>query len=92
MRYLNSPLIGTASGARALATPALVIDFPAFERNLRAMQAHCDRVGLKLRPHAKTHKSTEVARRQIRPVPSGNAARSWVRRKRWPRAALTVCW
>jgi D-serine deaminase-like pyridoxal phosphate-dependent protein len=65
MRFLNSPLIGTTTGARALATPALVIDLPAFERNLRAMQAHCDRVGLKLRPHAKTHKSAEVARRQI---------------------------
>ena len=65
MRFLNSPLIGTPHGARALATPALVIDLQPFERNVRAMQAHCDRVGLKLRPHAKTHKSAEVARRQI---------------------------
>lgn len=65
MRHLNSDLIGTPQGARALATPALVIDLPAFERNLRAMQAHCERNGLKLRPHAKTHKSVEIARRQI---------------------------
>jgi 3-hydroxy-D-aspartate aldolase len=65
MRFLNTHLIGVDTGARSLATPALVIDLPAFERNLRAMQAHCDRVGLKLRPHAKTHKSSEIARRQI---------------------------
>lgn len=65
MAFLNAPLIGKSNGARELATPALVIDLNAFGRNLIAMQEHCNRVGLKLRPHAKTHKSVEIARRQI---------------------------
>jgi D-serine deaminase-like pyridoxal phosphate-dependent protein len=63
--YLNAKLIGANSGRRELATPALVLDLRAFERNVAAMQAHCKRVGLKLRPHAKTHKSVAVAQRQI---------------------------
>jgi D-serine deaminase-like pyridoxal phosphate-dependent protein len=65
MTLLNSHLIGKPGGVRELATPALVIDLAAFERNVIAMQEHCNRVGLKLRPHAKTHKSVEIARRQI---------------------------
>lgn len=65
MTFLNQPLVGKADSAKLLATPALVIDLPAFERNVVAMQEHCNRVGLKLRPHAKTHKCAEIARRQI---------------------------
>ncbi|MBP6014545.1 MAG: DSD1 family PLP-dependent enzyme [Alphaproteobacteria bacterium] len=65
MSYLNSALVGKPGRARALATPALVLDLKAFERNVAAMQEHCNRVGLKLRAHAKTHKSVEIARRQI---------------------------
>ena len=65
MRFLNAPLIGTLHGAQQLATPALVLDLPAFERNVAAMQEHCNRVGLKLRAHAKTHKSVTIARKQI---------------------------
>ncbi|MCE7999805.1 MAG: DSD1 family PLP-dependent enzyme [Rhodobiaceae bacterium] len=48
-----------------MATPALVVDLPAFEANVAAMAAHCAKHGLNLRPHAKTHKSAEIARRQI---------------------------
>lgn len=62
---LNAHLIGKANGRRELATPALVLDLPALERNIAAMQAHCQRAGLKLRPHAKTHKSAAIARRQM---------------------------
>lgn len=65
MTYLNLALIGKDRGAEDLATPALVVDLKALERNIAAMQAHCNKVGLKLRPHAKTHKSVEIARRQI---------------------------
>lgn len=46
-------------------TPALVIDLDAFERNLAKMEAHLRAKGLKLRPHAKTHKSAEIAKRQM---------------------------
>ena len=45
-------------------TPALIIDNDAFERNLDRMARHCREAGLHLRPHAKTHKSIEIARRQ----------------------------
>lgn len=46
-------------------TPALVIDLDAFERNLRAMAEAVTPTGLRLRPHAKTHKSPVIARRQV---------------------------
>jgi 3-hydroxy-D-aspartate aldolase len=62
---LNAGLIGRAGGRAALATPALVVDLRAFERNVVAMAEHCRRAGLKLRPHAKTHKSVTIARKQI---------------------------
>ncbi|MBL6938028.1 MAG: DSD1 family PLP-dependent enzyme [Alphaproteobacteria bacterium] len=65
MASLNEPLIGVPGGRAKLQTPALVIDLDAFERNLAAMVAHAKRVGIGLRPHAKTHKSAEIARRQI---------------------------
>ncbi len=48
-----------------IATPALVIDLDAFERNIARMAAHCREQGIALRAHAKTHKCAEVARRQI---------------------------
>jgi D-serine deaminase-like pyridoxal phosphate-dependent protein len=46
-------------------TPALVLDLDAFERNLATMAAHAQEYGVRLRPHAKTHKSPEIALRQI---------------------------
>jgi 3-hydroxy-D-aspartate aldolase len=46
-------------------TPALIIDLDAFERNLVTMAAFAEASGLRLRPHAKTHKSPEIALRQI---------------------------
>ena len=46
-------------------TPALIIDLDAFERNLRRLADFAGTAGVRLRPHAKTHKSPEVARRQI---------------------------
>lgn len=45
-----------------LSTPALVVDGPAFERNLATMAGA--RPGAALRPHVKAHKSTTVARLQ----------------------------
>jgi len=46
-------------------TPALIIDLDAFERNLRRMADFARQAGVRLRPHAKTHKSPEVAKRQL---------------------------
>ncbi len=63
--FLNAKAIGKTNGRRELATPALVVDLKPFERNVAAMQEHCNRAGLKLRPHAKTHKSVTIARKQL---------------------------
>lgn len=46
-------------------TPALLIDLDAFERNVARMADFFQRIPAKLRPHAKTHKCPEIARRQI---------------------------
>src|SRR2546430_13227869 len=46
-------------------TPALLLDLDRFERNLQRMTAHVRRTGKSIRPHAKTHKCPEIARRQI---------------------------
>ncbi len=48
-----------------LATPALLLDVAAMDRNIAAMAAYAREKGLALRPHAKTHKSAEIAKRQI---------------------------
>ncbi|MGH7943947.1 MAG: DSD1 family PLP-dependent enzyme [Opitutaceae bacterium] len=48
-----------------LPTPALLVDLDLFEANLERMADHCKQAGCGLRPHAKTHKCAEVARRQI---------------------------
>ena len=61
----NAYLIGEAGGRARLNTPALLLDLDALDRNIERMAAHCRRTGQALRPHAKTHKSVEVARRQI---------------------------
>ena len=49
----------------ALETPALVVDVERLERNLERWQRYCHQTGLANRPHVKTHKSVEIARRQV---------------------------
>src|SRR5262245_2802234 len=46
-------------------TPALLLDLDRFERNLAKMAAHVRAAGKSIRPHAKTHRCPEIARRQI---------------------------
>ena len=46
-------------------SPALVIDLDAMERNLAAMAAFARSHGVRLRPHAKMHKSAAIAKAQI---------------------------
>ena len=48
-----------------VATPAAVVDLDRLEANLARWQAHCDEHGLANRPHVKTHKCVEIARRQV---------------------------
>jgi 3-hydroxy-D-aspartate aldolase len=46
-------------------TPALVIDLDAFERNLKRMADAVSKAGVRLRPHAKTHKSPVIGLKQM---------------------------
>ena len=57
--------VGRPGGRADLPTPALVLDLDLFEANLSRMAALARKAGVGLRPHAKTHKSAEIARRQI---------------------------
>lgn len=61
----NAGLIGQPGSRARLSTPALLLDLDALERNVAAMAAYGAQRGVALRPHAKTHKSVEVARRQL---------------------------
>jgi D-serine deaminase-like pyridoxal phosphate-dependent protein len=48
-----------------LETPALLLHLDVVERNLERMAARARRLGVTLRPHAKTHKCVELGRRQL---------------------------
>jgi D-serine deaminase-like pyridoxal phosphate-dependent protein len=56
-------LIG--QGVAAIDTPALVVDLDAMERNLQRMADYAKAHGMKLRPHAKMHKSATLGQRQM---------------------------
>ena len=47
-----------------LRTPALLLDLDVMEANLARMAGRARALGVQLRPHAKTHKSVEIAERQ----------------------------
>ena len=55
----------SAESFRGSPTPILVLDEAALDRNIAAVAASARGQGLALRPHAKTHKSVEIARRQL---------------------------
>ncbi|NBW00754.1 MAG: DSD1 family PLP-dependent enzyme [Betaproteobacteria bacterium] len=46
-------------------TPALILDQSAFERNGAALMAAVSGLPIRVRPHAKSHKCPEIARRQV---------------------------
>lgn len=48
-----------------LETPVVLIDLDVMERNIARMAERARACGVRLRPHAKTHKVIEVGRRQI---------------------------
>ena len=64
-----------------VATPAAVVDLDRLEANLARWQEHCDSVGLANRPHVKTHKCVEIARRQIELGAAASRARRCTRRR-----------
>jgi len=61
---LHRPLINVAGARGALNTPVLVIDRDALDRNIARMAAFARAHAIALRPHAKTHKSADIARLQ----------------------------
>lgn len=50
---------------RDLDTPAALVDVDRMESNLRAAAGYCREHNLSYRPHAKTHKSSVLARKQL---------------------------
>src|SRR5215831_5713136 len=48
-----------------LDTPSLLIDLDVLDRNIAGMSAVAREAGVGLRPHTKTHKSPEIARKQV---------------------------
>lgn len=64
-RRLHGHLIGQQGSRRALNTPVLVLDLVVLEANIAAMAQLAAKAGVRLRPHAKTHKSVDIARRQV---------------------------
>ena len=63
---LATELLIAQPGSRTLIpTPAAVLDLDAFEANVALMASRAQAAGLALRPHAKSHKCSAVARRQI---------------------------
>ena len=52
-------------------TPSVVIDLDIAEANIAKYQAYCDKLGLHLRPHVKTHKIPDLAKKQLAAGASG---------------------
>lgn len=48
-----------------LRTPAFLIDLPGLKRNTSRMLERAKKLGVRLRPHLKTHKTVEIARMQM---------------------------
>jgi len=48
-----------------LETPAVVVDLDVMERNVSRMAEYCRSRNLRLRPHTKSHKIPELAKRQL---------------------------
>jgi D-serine deaminase-like pyridoxal phosphate-dependent protein len=54
-----------ADDINSIHTPAFVVNETVAMRNIARFQAHCDKVGLALRPHIKTHKLIHFAQAQL---------------------------
>src|ERR1700704_2848931 len=63
---LHRHLIGQQGSRRSLNTPALVLDLDMLDRNIAEMATFAKTHRVNLRPHSKTHKSADIARRQIK--------------------------
>jgi 3-hydroxy-D-aspartate aldolase len=70
-RLNDSAIVGLTVPARVgmkledVATPALIVELDAFERNVAQMRTFITQNGVRHRAHAKTHKSADIALFQI---------------------------
>ena len=68
---ISNPVVGlnvpAAVGMKLedVATPALIVDLDAFEKNVQTMAVFIKQKGIRHRAHAKTHKSADIALYQI---------------------------
>ena len=62
---MNAPRVRSGDAVSAIDTPALVIDLDAMLRNLARMAEFAAQHRMRLRPHAKMHKSATLAKLQI---------------------------
>ncbi|MDP7545862.1 MAG: DSD1 family PLP-dependent enzyme, partial [Alphaproteobacteria bacterium] len=60
----NSHLVGQPGSRCDLLTPALILDLDVLEANIDAMAEWARQGQFALRPHGKSHKSPDIARRQ----------------------------
>ena len=63
MNFDYLPTLGTS--IKDLDTPALLLDLDIVEENILKMQKSANNMNVSMRPHAKTHKSTFWAKKQI---------------------------
>ncbi|WP_422011195.1 DSD1 family PLP-dependent enzyme [Reyranella sp.] len=63
--HLHGHLIGQQGSRRSLNSPALVLDLEMLDRNIAEMASFAKAHNVNLRPHSKTHKSADIARRQM---------------------------
>ncbi len=67
----NAPVVGLNVPAvigmdiADVSTPALIVDLDAFERNVARMRDFVQKMGVRHRAHAKTHKSADIALYQM---------------------------
>lgn len=62
---MRPPPASVGDALEAVDTPALVVDLDALEANLATLEGAIAGKNVRLRPHAKTHKSADLARLQI---------------------------
>ena len=62
---VNSELIGQPGSRWEILTPALILDLDVLDANIATMAAWAREGGFTLRPHGKSHKSPDIAKRQV---------------------------
>jgi D-serine deaminase-like pyridoxal phosphate-dependent protein len=68
---------------KELDTPSLLVDWDIAQDNIAMMQKKADALGLKLRPHIKTHRMPYFARLQMEAGAVASPARKSARPRSW---------